>query len=86
MPSRCSLTSATCKFSACNDDLNIERLGVEIIADDVTFLSRGKSAQRSQTPAGNDDDNDIPSWTGAEPAGGWYPSGHILFLDFSAFL
>lgn len=46
-------------YTRWTDDQNIERFGVEIIADEVTFLSYGKSRQQQNAPQDNGDD-DIP--------------------------
>lgn len=46
-------------YTRWTDQENIERYGVEIIADEVTFLSYGKSRQQAQAPQDNEDD-DIP--------------------------
>ena len=42
------------------DDQNIERYGVEIIADEVTFLSYGKSRQERQGAPQEDEADDVP--------------------------
>jgi hypothetical protein len=41
------------------DHENIERYGVEIIADEVTFPSHGKSRQQQQGAAQDNEDDDI---------------------------
>ena len=46
-------------YTRWTDQQDIERFGVEIIADEVTFLSYGKSRQQQGTAQDNDDD-DIP--------------------------
>ena len=48
-------------YTRWTDQQNVERFGVEIIADEVTFLSYGKSRQQ-QGPAQDDNlgDDDIP--------------------------
>ena len=46
-------------YTRWTDDQNIERYGVEIIADEVTFLSYGKSRQQ-QAPAQDNEEDDIP--------------------------
>ena len=38
----------------------VERFGVEIIADEVTFLSYGKSRQQQQEATPDNEDDDIP--------------------------
>ncbi len=48
-------------YTRWTDNENIERYGVEIIADEVTFLTRAKQVAASQD--GNEssvDDDDIP--------------------------
>lgn len=48
-------------YTRYTDKENIERYGVEIIADEVTFLSYGKSRQQEQQgPAQDNEDDDIP--------------------------
>ena len=47
-------------YTRWTDQENIERYGVEIIADEVTFLSYGKSRQEQQAPAQDDLDDDVP--------------------------
>ena len=47
-------------YTRYTDKENIERYGVEIIADEVTFLSYGKSRQQQQGPAQDNEDDDIP--------------------------
>ena len=47
-------------YTRYTDKENIERFGVEIIADEVTFLSYGKSRQQQQGPAQDNEDDDIP--------------------------
>ena len=46
-------------YTRWTDQENIERYGVEIIADEVTFLSYGKSRQ-PQGAAQDNEDDDIP--------------------------
>ena len=46
-------------YTRWTDQENIERYGVEIIADEVTFLSYGKSRQQQNAPQDNEDD-DVP--------------------------
>lgn len=46
-------------YTRWTDSENIERYGVEIIADEVTFLSYGKSRQQQSAPQDNEDD-DVP--------------------------
>lgn len=46
-------------YTRWTDDQNIERYGVEIIADEVTFLSRGRQQGNTQDHGGLDDD-DVP--------------------------
>ena len=46
-------------YTRWTDNENIERYGVEIIADEVTFLSYGKSRQQQNAPQDNEDD-DVP--------------------------
>ena len=46
-------------YTRWTDQENIERYGVEIIADEVTFLSYGKNRQQQNAPQDNEDD-DIP--------------------------
>ena len=46
-------------YTRWTDQENVERYGVEIIADEVTFLSYGKSRQQ-QAPAQDNDEDDIP--------------------------
>ena len=50
-------------YTRWTDDQNIERYGVEIIADEVTFLSYGKNRQLQQGGTqdhGGLDDDDVP--------------------------
>lgn len=47
-------------YTRWTDQENIERYGVEIIADEVTFLSYGKSRQQQQDSRQDNDDDDIP--------------------------
>ena len=47
-------------YTRWTDDQNIERYGVEIIADDVTFLSYGQSREERQGAAQDDDADDVP--------------------------
>ena len=50
-------------YTRWTDDQNIERYGVEIIADEVTFLSYGKNRQQQQGSTqdhGGLDDDDVP--------------------------
>lgn len=42
------------------DQEDIERFGVEIIADEVTFLSYGKSRQQQNAASQDNEDDDIP--------------------------
>jgi single-strand DNA-binding protein len=46
-------------YTRWTDRENVERFGTEIIADEVTFLSYGKSGQQRNAPQDNDDD-DVP--------------------------
>ena len=46
-------------YTSWTDQDEVKRYGVEIIADEVTFLSYGKSRQQQQAPQDNEDD-DIP--------------------------
>ena len=46
-------------YTRWTDQENVERYGVEIIADEVTFLSYGKSRQQQNAPQDNEDD-DVP--------------------------
>ena len=46
-------------YTRWTDNENIERYGVEIIADEVTFLSRGRQ-QQGNTQDQNDLDDDVP--------------------------
>ena len=46
-------------YTRWTDQENVERYGVEIIADEVTFLSYGKSRQQ-QGPAQDNEEDDIP--------------------------
>lgn len=45
-------------YTRWTDNENIERYGCEIIADEVTFLSYGKSRQQQQGAAQDDNSND----------------------------
>ena len=47
-------------YTRYTDKENIERYGVEIIADEVTFLSYGKSRQQQQDTRQDNEDDDIP--------------------------
>ena len=47
-------------YTRWTDQEKIERYGVEIIADEVTFLSYGKSRQQAQPAAQDNEDDDIP--------------------------
>ena len=47
-------------YTRWTDQQDIERFGVEIIADEVTFLSYGKSRQQQQGAAQDNEDDDIP--------------------------
>ena len=47
-------------YTRWTDDQNIERYGVEIIADEVTFLSYGKNRQERQGVAQDDEADDVP--------------------------
>ena len=47
-------------YTRYTDKENIERYGVEIIADEVTFLSYGKSRQQQQGQTQDSEDDDIP--------------------------
>jgi single-strand DNA-binding protein len=48
-------------YTRWTDNENIERFGVEIIADEVTFLSYGKSRQNAAAQGPSDDvDDDLP--------------------------
>ncbi|MDQ1159542.1 single-strand DNA-binding protein [Sphingomonas sp. SORGH_AS 950] len=48
-------------YTRWTDQQDIERYGVEIIADEVTFLSRGRQQQQDGTQGyGDDDDDDVP--------------------------
>ena len=46
-------------YTRWTDNENIERYGVEIIADEVTFLRRGRQ-QQGNTQDQNDLDDDVP--------------------------
>ena len=46
-------------YTRWTDQQDIERFGVEIIAEEVTFLSYGKSRQQQAAPQDNEED-DIP--------------------------
>ena len=47
-------------YTRWTDQENIERYGVEIIADEVTFLSRGRQSQGNTQDHGGLDDDDVP--------------------------
>ena len=47
-------------YTRWTDDQNIERYGVEIIADEVTFLAYGKNRQERQGAAQDDEADDVP--------------------------
>jgi single-strand DNA-binding protein len=47
-------------YTRWTDDQNIERYGVEITADEVTFLSYGKARQQQQGAAQDDEADDVP--------------------------
>ena len=47
-------------YTRWTDDQNIERYGVEIISDEVTFLSYGKNRQERQGAAQDDEADDVP--------------------------
>ena len=47
-------------YTRWTDSENIERYGVEIIADEVTFLSYGKNRQERQGAAQDDEADDVP--------------------------
>ena len=47
-------------YTRYTDKDQIERFGVEIIADEVTFLSYGKSRQQQQAGSQDNEDDDIP--------------------------
>ncbi|PZU06001.1 single-stranded DNA-binding protein [Sphingomonas sp.] len=47
-------------YTRWTDQEKIERYGVEIIADEVTFLSYGKSRQQQQAASQDNEDDDIP--------------------------
>jgi single-strand DNA-binding protein len=47
-------------YTRYTDKENVERYGVEIIADEVTFLSYGKSRQQQQGPTQDNEEDDIP--------------------------
>ena len=47
-------------YTRWTDQENIERYGVEIIADEVTFLSYGKNRQERQDAAQDDEADDVP--------------------------
>ncbi len=47
-------------YTRWTDQENVERYGVEIIADEVTFLSYGKSRQQQQNAPQDNEDDDIP--------------------------
>lgn len=46
-------------YTRWTDSDNIDRFGVEIIAEKVTFLPYGKSRQQTQTNS-DDPDDDVP--------------------------
>jgi len=47
-------------YTRWTDQRDVERFGVEIIADEVTFLSYGKSLQQQQGSTQDNEDDDIP--------------------------
>lgn len=47
-------------YTRWTDQEDIERYGVEIIADEVTFLSYGKSRQQQQNAPQDNEDDDVP--------------------------
>lgn len=47
-------------YSKWTDREGVERYGCEIIAEDVQFLSRGKSASGGEPAGQNDIDDDLP--------------------------
>ncbi|TPG52219.1 single-stranded DNA-binding protein [Sphingomonas glacialis] len=47
-------------YTRWTDTENTERYGVEIIADEVTFLSRGRQQQSDTQEHGGLDDDDVP--------------------------
>ena len=47
-------------YTRWTDQQDIERFGVEIIADEVTFLSYGKSRQQQQAGSQDNEEEDIP--------------------------
>lgn len=47
-------------YTRWTDQENIERYGVEIIADEVTFLSRARQQQGGTQDGGYDDGDDVP--------------------------
>ena len=47
-------------YTRWTDSENIERYGVEIIADEVTFLSRGRQSQGNTQDHGGLEDDDVP--------------------------
>ncbi|KQN90816.1 single-stranded DNA-binding protein [Sphingomonas sp. Leaf67] len=47
-------------YTRWTDQENIERYGVEIVADEVTFLSYGKSRQPPQGEPQDNEDDDVP--------------------------
>ena len=47
-------------YTRWTDQQDIERFGVEIIADEVTFLSYGKSRQQQQAGSQDNEEDDIP--------------------------
>lgn len=47
-------------YTRWTDDQEIERFGVEIIADEVTFLNYGNSRQNRDGAAQDNEDDDVP--------------------------
>ena len=47
-------------YTRWTDNENVERYGVEIIAEDVTFLTRAKAAKSQTGSTDTTDDDDIP--------------------------
>lgn len=47
-------------YTRWTDTENVERYGVEIIAEEVTFLTRAKAAKEQASGNDTTDDNDIP--------------------------
>ena len=47
-------------YTRWTDQENVERYGVEIIADEVTFLSYCKSRQNRESAAQDNEDDDVP--------------------------